>query len=206
MTRTKLSAAEKKARKHDRKAAALTAHAAKDFGPLFAHLAPTYTREDAYWHWRRSVALGVERLHTICGGGQRALAAVQVRWIEHHARRWLGDESFGKLRDHAHRTYGDYLGYAYGFWCDVLTGGKRFPMGLTREPDPTTKLGFRVRPVDEQPPAEWVAPLTRDLFWAMFPYAEAAEGPEPDDGGLFERTIGRLADGGRDLAHDRSDS
>ncbi len=183
MPRTNLTTAEKERRKHERKAASLTAASAKDFGPLFAHMAPTFTPTDAYWQWRRNVAEGVERLHVICNGGAKALRVVLTAWIEHHARPLCG-EHFDELKVYAVRVFRDYHGHAYGFWERVLTGGE-VVYGWRPNPSGKGVVPERVCRLDP-------APMTVGEFRARFPFAEPPEGPEPDDGGLFERTIGRL--------------
>jgi hypothetical protein len=165
----------------------MTDAATKSYGPLFACLAPKFTRDDAYWHSRHNVARGVESLHQSIGPGKRALSSVMMAFIEFHARRWCG-EHFDGLKAHAVKTYPDYLGYGYGFWQRVLTG-EEIVYGWQRvenrkpgEPAVVPSATCRLDP----------APLTRDQFFELFPYADAPLGPEPDDGGLFERTIGQL--------------
>lgn len=196
MARKKLTEAEKERRKHERKAERMNAAEAKAFGPLFAEMAPVHTAEDAYWHRRKVIAQGVEMIHQATGGpGIRALTAVQLQWIEAYARLALPAGAFDVLLVRARRTYSNYLDYGYGFWQEVLTGNKRLGSGFEKVDAPDTLAGFRWVEVGLQPPPDWVPPLTKAQFWDLFPYKDRDLDPEPDDGGLFERTILALTRG-----------
>lgn len=189
MARTKLTPEEKAARKLDRKAADMNGRAAREFGPLFAHLAPTYTRDDAYWHTRANYSRGAELVAQSCGPAMTAMRMFQLNVIEQFARSVLGVEAFDKLAAHSRRTYRNQAGYGYSFWCGVLTERTEIAFAWERFDDATTSLGYRLKPSDSFPPVGYVPPLTRAEFFERFPYIEFQNSDEPDDGGLFARVM-----------------
>ena len=189
MKRKKLSAEVKAARKLDRKAAAMSAHQVKQFGPLFAHMAPTYERDDAYWHTRRNVAEGIERIHQSIGPGMKALRVVKTRFFENVALRVCGRESTERLVAKFQQTYGtSYPQYAYGCWEKVFTG-QAVTIALIRIEDPAAPLGCRV---EEETYRLDNPPYTVESFRAAFPYADYELLAEPDDGGLFDRVMAAM--------------
>jgi hypothetical protein len=186
MSKARLTDDEKQRRKHERAAQRMNDRAAKQFGPLFSHLAPTYARDDAYWHWRANTSRGVELVHQACGPGVKALATVYARWFEHAAIRYCGGEVAERLKAKAIQTFGSsYPNYAYGFWESVLTG-QAVVIAWHRIEDAAAPLGCRVVS-DEYRLTD--PPYTVQTFRAAFPVGACELGPEPDDGGLYEKVL-----------------
>jgi hypothetical protein len=178
--------------KLERKAARKTAKDRAD-APLFAFagLVPETTAADVAFRGQVNRSRGVELVHQACGPGVKALAWVQLNAIERYAETVLSAEDFAGLVEYSRRTYASLHTYGYSFWQEVLTGGRRVVMGFRQVDDPTCKLGFRLVPTVELPRTGWVAPLTRDEFWARFPYREPELGPD-DPAGLFDQVMSAL--------------
>lgn len=199
MPRVKLSPAEKERRKHQRKAAAMTAAAAKSYGPLFADLAPTYTREDAYWQWRRTKAVVAEEGQI--GACISAMVRFQLNCIETVAAHLLGR---GTAKELAASLDKYPPSYRREYWRQMLAGIGRHVLKLECRTDPEranqwNRDGRYVVESSVWPPADYSPVLTAEEFDRRFPAWDRGElgtghidYPEPDDGGLFERVMARL--------------
>lgn len=195
-SKVKPTEAEKLQRKHDRKAAAMTAASKKSYGQLFEHMAPTFTRDDAYWHNRFQKARAAEN-HTIADKANRGLEMIRTRAIERFIVERYGDELAAKLIGYVRRTFPD--SHVAGMFGTILTG--RWKCGLTKElkTDPArasqyNREGRYIVESDHFPPPG-VEAVTSEEFYRLFPlfsHSDGSSDPEPDDGGLFERTILRL--------------
>lgn len=196
MSKPKLTAAEKAARKVERKRAELQKkELAAVGGPesLFANEAAEVTTGQAAWHLRRTKAEMVEHLHWgPAGKVSHALDVFKtVAGIEPEARRLLGDGWYAKLLHYCRRTFSP--GYWYGFWCGVLSGDKEVVFGFTKVDDPAAKLGFRMVPAEVFPPPGWVPAMTKAEFYERWPYKEPALGPEPAESvELFAEVMARI--------------
>lgn len=196
--RRKLTDEEKAWRRHQRRADRENAKAIAESG-MFAAVpgeVQEVTADDMWRRWRANVALGVERIgHVGLVGLVRPLAVVLALHIEQYARQTIGSD-FDRVRAHALKTYGAsyWQEYAYGFWQELLTGGKEIVFSWRAECRPewvneNNKDGRRTFPDEVFPPRGWMPPLTREQFWELFPYRDPEPGPEPDDGGLFDRVM-----------------
>jgi hypothetical protein len=190
MKRARLTEEEKAWRRHQRKAAALNAKARADAG-MFADVpgvVEEVTADDMWRRWRYNVAKAAENLGSIgLVGLVRPLQIVQAQSLEDLARELLGPEVAERLRAKARKIYRDYYGYAYSFWCGVMTTPERVVFAMIPNPEPGGRPA--VIPVDFWPPDGHVPPMTRDQFHARFPYKDPPLEQEPDDSGLFERVM-----------------
>jgi hypothetical protein len=182
----RLSKAELLNRRNERRAARMTKRAADSFGPLFAHLAPSFTRNDAEWHNRFNAARGAESLAQSCGPAARGMANLRTRFLEGIAAHHCGPEVAARLKERAVRTFGpSYPQYAYGFWENVLTG-QTIDLEYVRIEDETRPMKCRVEIITHQVEHP---PYTRESFRVAFPPAAPEPLPEPDDAGLFARVL-----------------
>lgn len=165
----------------------------KEDAGLFADYVEETTAEELYWQNRHNKSRGMELVHQLSASvGGRALDFLQLQAIERYARTVLGEAVAEELRAHAHRVYDNYASYGYGFWQEALTSGNKIVFAWERTPDPTASIGYRATPARFFPPEGWAPPLSREEFWARFPYKEPELGPD-DPAGLFARTIGALS-------------
>lgn len=130
--------------------------------------------------------LGLELLRQ-CNKG---MEWVFLHYIARELERMAGDVG-RTLADHCIHTYP--LDYQRMIFAEIMTTTKRKEVGPYRV-EAANSMGFRIAYRHTWEPA--VPLMTRDEFDARFPRPDhwkgLADEPEPDDGGLFERTIGRL--------------
>lgn len=174
----------------------MTAASKKSFGPLFAHLAPTYTRDDAYWHNRFQKARAAEN-HTVADKANWGMELIRTLAIKRFIIERYGEILGRKIIDYVHSTFPD--SHHASMYHTILTG--RWKNGLTKEVrhDPARVNEYnregRVIVESDHFPPPGVEPVTDDEFYRLFPRLDHLSGtsdPEPDDGGLFERTILQL--------------
>lgn len=195
---------EEKRRKHERKAKALNAAEAKAHGPLFAHLAPTHTAEDAYWRHRFQKA-GAAETFTMTDRANRGLAWIELAAIERFARTLFPAEVVEPAIEYVRKTY-PMPDYGRNVWGNFLAGQNRVAVVLHAEPDPRPGMPNRVKVVEDVvfPPVGWAAHVSRDEFNRRFPRLDHARGvptdDEPDDGGLFDRVMAALKGAPTDAA------
>jgi hypothetical protein len=87
--------------------------------------------------------------------------------------------------------------YGKSAWANLLSGHSEVVYRYRRECKPElvnqyNRDGVKLVPVAKFPPDGWTPPITREQFWERFPYIAPELGPEPDDGGLFERVMRRI--------------
>ena len=85
-----MTAEEKQARRHQRRADKVNAKAREIIGPLFAEQAPQTNAEAEFWRWRRNIADGVERCENTVGVAAHGLKWLKLRAIERMAVDLLG--------------------------------------------------------------------------------------------------------------------
>lgn len=173
-----------------RKAAKITAKDKAAAG-LFADYVEETTAAHVYWKGRFDKAARFN-WYNPAGAAETGMEWVRLHAIERLAVTLLGAAVAGEVIAYVRRTY-PMPDYGLFVWSELLTGLKSVTLRMRAEPNPTPETPHRVRMVVEHafPPAGWAPPLTRDQFWALFPYKEPALGPD-DPTGLFDRTIGDL--------------
>lgn len=200
MPRRRLTPEDKQRRKDERKAAALTAKSLKLVGgpnSLFRDMAHVFTRDEAYWHTRRTAAAMIEHLHQ--GPASRLTRAfdwVLLRAVQRFARTILP----GTEVDEIVRRIGDNpADRQLGKWIQILTKGERIGrLHVEERPEWVNKYnreGRRVFEVDHLPSGEWHAVMTYDEFRAKFPplWTDGGEEPEPpEQAALFDRVMARI--------------
>lgn len=195
--RKKLTPEEKERRKHERSAARKNAKIQEQI-PLYASQEPQHTPEGEYWHWRTNKALAVENC-SIYDQGSRGLRWIEIQAIERWAVELVGPEYAAKMTEHVRRVY-PMPGYGASVWCGLLTGNTKVeiidrverlgsqPFAWvncnTGEPMTTTIQKIKMHST-KWPPEGWTPPITREQFYARFPYEDKAI-ESPDDGGLAE--------------------
>lgn len=194
MPKSRLTDAEKQARQHQRKADRVNAKAKEEIGPLFADQAPQITATDAYWHWRRMVAIGVEDRGVGGTTASEYLNLLRFQTIRRLAEQ-LVPEHFAALDAHCMRVYPS-TDYWFGFWSEVLVGRKTVTYSWKFVPDPRVTMGWRkgerMVPDGTFPPEGWTPPITYEALAERFtppPYLEPS-----DDGGAWDR-LQRLIQG-----------
>jgi hypothetical protein len=168
-----------------------------------------------------AAALRAERFKEDCGHAEEALVRglnwITMRHLRREAARLIGAELEAILWEGAEKTHGRSLSYIVMRYQDCLCTAKVFALGYERKFDParvkTWHLepnGYRKEPLEMKndgwyvvptatwPPPGYAPPMTREEFNARFKFHHLSVRPaedlsEPDDGGLFERTVGALA-------------
>lgn len=167
--RARMSDAEKRQRRNQRKADRINAKAAKQAGPLFAAQVERVTADDMHRLALRNAARAAEHSCTLLLG-RVLLDSIREAVIRRHVRAVVGPEAFAKLDAYRWRTLGPEHGY--GFWRCVLTG--RIDASAAARP-------FRLDSADWPPVVGWVPPLTAAQYHALFPFPDEppADHPEP---------------------------
>jgi len=170
------------------------------YGPLFQELAEAEvhvpTVEELKWQKRLAHAREFDAT-----GGPTGVALTRqcnkgMEWIfvRHLARELerLAGEVGQLLAEHCMRTYP--LDYQRMMFEELMTTTRRMQVGPHRVPADNS-LGFRIEYRHTWEPA--VPLMTAEEFGRRFPkldhYGGTKDAAEPDDGGLFERTIKSLS-------------
>ena len=127
--------------------------------------------------WRYTKASVAEGVAELAGHAKRGLCWIRLHAIERFAANHLGKETTEKLIAYCRRTY-PMPDYGYGFWEGVLSG-KKFVMGYQHDPTWISGCG---RPCMIETDVIEQTIMTRDEFWAMFPYKDELPYQPPDDG------------------------
>lgn len=158
------------------------------------------TADEQYWRTRSVRSSCVEGAYEIYCDAMTGLHELRVAAIERYAASVIG-EPFRAVRAAIRKTYPSHTYWADA-WKSLLTKGHRVIFGWVSVPglSPITqwnKDGSKTVPTGAFPPDGWAPPLSPDKFNAMFPIVEARPlaGPEPDDGGLFDRVMERIRQG-----------
>lgn len=198
MTKALLTDEQKAWRRHQRRAEATNAKARAEAG-MFADVpgeVPTVTADDMWRRWRMNKAMAAENVASVIGQAADGLLWVKLQAIERWAIELLGERLAAELIEHVRKVY-PMPSYGPSVWANLLSGNYEvvYRYRLEFRPEHVNQYnsdGRRLVVEAKFPPADWRAPITREEFWERFPYKEPALGPEPDDGGLFERTIACL--------------
>jgi hypothetical protein len=173
------------------------------YGPLFQDIAEqevgTRSLPEIYWAKRYEVARGAEMASLVskpnCG-----LEWVRLWWIAHRLPILVGSEMGTAIWDYALRVFGRSTPYINSYIAECLTTADRKVLRHEVRYDPARVNKYNPDGrylVDALVwhPAEPV--MTRDEYRAMFPQFDHVAGvrtdDEPDDGGLFDRMMQRLA-------------
>lgn len=164
----------------------------------------------------REVRKGVEN----CGDAEHALVE-GLNWItmaelRRETARLIGDEWERLLWEGAAKTFSMNASYILGRYAEILCTTDKVVLGWVSKfdparaktivwppnqycanPPPTKLSGHYAEPTGHWPPEGYVPVMTREQFNARFrlhhlSVRPAADQTEPDDGGLFERTVGAL--------------
>lgn len=179
----------------------INARAVASFGPLFAHLAAEEVRPVTAAELILRDRLAAARSFDLDRGPTGVALLRQcnkgIEWIHvHHLARELERLTGDLGRTFAACAIGTYpLDYLHHHFRRLMTTTEPKEIGPYRAEAPGTKLGFRIEYRHHWRPA---APLmTAEEFDRLYPepdhYRGAADEPEPDDGGLFARTVEALA-------------
>ena len=162
----------------------------KEAAGLFAEYVEPTTAQDLYWKWRFQKAAAGEHRGTLAYPANKGLYCIRLNAIERHAQALIGAETGARIAAHINATYP--LDYRDGIWERLLCKG---------EP---VCYDYRWEPAEDAPDRKLCAvkyvpdsPLVSKEEWdARFPKLDLWDGlkdaPEPDDGGLFDRTVGAL--------------
>jgi hypothetical protein len=173
------------------------------YGPLFQEIADAEvkprTLTDIYWQKRYATAFGAESASLVskanCG-----LEWVRLRWIAHCLPRLVGPEMGAAIWEYALRVFDRNTPFIDSFMAECLTTAERQVLRHELRYDPAkinryNSDGCYLVDALVWHPAQPV--MSRDEYRAMFPQFDHVAGvrtdDEPDDGGLFDRMMQRLA-------------
>lgn len=198
----RMTEAEKEQRKHDRKAKSMNAAALKLVGgpnSLFRDMAETYTRDDAYWHWRRAKA-GENNIYA--GQVLAGFELLTLTCIRRRAAELIGESWASQMWERCHRVYSTNYMCHYGDWRQMLCTTERIVLQLERRTDPARANkwfpdGEYVAETVVWPIEGYQPVMTGDEFSAALPwfrsfkYAKLVESDD-DPTGLFEQVMSKL--------------
>jgi hypothetical protein len=194
------------AAKLQRKAAELNAKARAGYGPLFASVADAeltpVTPADIQANRLRGLRLAVENNGLAEEEAKQGLNQIAIAHLRRVAALLIGVGQEADVWECASRRYGRNWNYVVDMYRRALctTQPETLAMELRFDParvNATNREGRYVVPSKTWPPAGYTPVMTQDEFTERFGlrghfWTSPKDLPEPDDGGLFESTIGQL--------------
>lgn len=194
----KLTDAEKERRKHERKAVRMNDAERKSYGPLFAHMATTYTVADAERRNRIQKACAAE----MCLHAANAMDRLCVSAIERHVRELRPAEAEDAIAT-VRRMHEGSPHQQYSRWRDVLVHGHKMPITLVRIfreewKNEYNREGIRIV-VEREFPHDGAPLISAEEFDTRYPsnffLGEGDVDAEDDPTGLFPRVMAMLPGG-----------